>query len=487
MRSSRFPLSRTLLLLATAALAACGGTEPKVPTTVALDASTVSFTAIGQTQKLTASVTDQDGASIASPEITWTTSNPSVAAVDASGVVSAVGNGSATITATAGSATQTAEVTVAQIPSQIEKTGGENQTAVVGQALPLPLSVRLADANGIGVPGATVTFAVDASSGTLGATSVTTGADGVASTSFTVIALGPVQIPVSVSSTTTLTTTFSATGTSPFAIDLRFLTSPTATQRQAVMAARDRWQGLIPSELSDALLNAPAGTCGDESPAINRTVDDVLILVNLTTIDGPGGVLAAAGPCYVRTTGSLTVMGLMRFDTDDLDLLESAGLLQTVILHEMGHVLGYGTLWPDLHLLVGAALLGGNDPHFIGAQARIAFDANGGASYSGGLKIPVENTGGAGTVDSHWRESVFGSELMTGFVDAGMNPLSSISVASFADLGYTVNLAGADPYTLSPGLRAFGRGPKVDLGNDLLAIPRRVVDGAGQVVRVIEP
>jgi hypothetical protein len=475
-----------LLLLTAIAFAACGGTEPKVPTALTLDASTISFTAIGQTRKLTVAVTDQDGASIASPQVTWSSSNAAVAAVDAAGQVSAVGNGSATITATAGSATESADVTVAQVASQIEKVGGDGQTAVVGEALPLPLSVRVTDANGIGVAGATVTFDVAAGSGTLGTPSAATGADGVASTSFTVIALGAVQIPVAVAATS-LATTFSATGTSPFTVDLRFLSSPTATQRAAVTAARDHWQQLLTSELPDALLDAPAATCGSESPAINRTVDDVLILVNLISIDGPGGILAAAGPCYVRTTGSLTVMGLLRLDTDDLDQLESAGLLHSVVLHEMGHVLGYGTLWPDLHLLLGPALQGGSDPHFSGARARIAFDANGGLGYSGGLKIPVENTGGAGTADSHWRESVFGNELMTGFVDAGVNPLSSISVASFADLGYTVNQAAADPYTLSPGLRAFGGGPKLDLGNDVLAIPRRVVDAGGRLVRVVEP
>jgi hypothetical protein len=486
MRSSRCYLRRASLLLMAAAFTACGGSEPKVPTTLTLDAGTVSFTAIGQTRKLAASVTDQDGGSIASPAITWTSSNTAVAAVDAAGVVSAVGNGSATITAAAGAATESADVTVAQVPTQIVKVSGDGQTAVVGQALPLPLSVRVADANGAGVAGATVTFAADAGSGTLGTPSMTTGSDGVASTSFTIVALGSVQVPVSVS-TTTITTSFAATGTSPFVVDLRFLTTPTAAQRQAFTAARDRWQGLITSELPDGLLNAPVGTCGSESPAINRTVDDVLILVNLTTIDGPGGVLGAAGPCYVRNVGSLTVMGLMRFDTDDLDQLESAGLLRAVILHEMGHVLGFGTLWPDLGLLAGPALLGGNDPHFTGTLARAEFDANGGLGYSGGLKVPVEDTGGAGTADSHWRESVFGRELMTGFVDAGVNPLSSISVASLADLGYTVNLAAADAYTLSPGLRAFGARPTLDLGNDVLAIPRRVVDGAGQVVRIIAP
>ena len=101
--------------------------------------------------------------------------------------------------------------------------------------------------------------------------------------------------------------------------------------------------------------------------------------------------------------------------------------------------------------------------------------------------MPVENTGGTGTADVHWRESVFGSELMTGFVNPGMNQLSRISVASFADEGYQVNLAGADDFTLAASLMAFDRGPAVDLGNDVLRMPLRVVGRGGNLMRVVRP
>jgi hypothetical protein len=102
-----------------------------------------------------------------------------------------------------------------------------------------------------------------------------------------------------------------------------------------------------------------------------------------------------------------------------------------------------------------------------------------------GLKVPVENTGGPGTADAHWRESVFGNELMTGFVDAGANPLSRVTVGSMGDLGYSVNLTDADPYTLAAGLRAFGRGPVIELKNDVPRVPLHEVDDAGRVLRVI--
>ena len=215
-------------------------------------------------------------------------------------------------------------------------------------------------------------------------------------------------------------------------------------------------------------------------------MDDVLILVTLQPIDGVGSVLGGAAPCFVRTSSRIPVLGLMQFDTEDLDVLGSAGLLEPVITHEMGHVLGYGSIGRQ-GPAAGASLSGGSDPHFTGAQAKSAFNAVGGASYNAGLKVPVENTGGAGTADAHWRESVFGRELMTGFVQSGVNPLSRVSVASMADLGYVVNLAAADSYTLAPGLRAFGGARTVVLRNDLLHVPRREVDEAGQVVRVIEP
>ena len=46
----------------------------------------------------------------------------------------------------------------------------------------------------------------------------------------------------------------------------------------------------------------------------------------------------------------------------------------------------------------------------------------------------------------HWRQSVFGDELMTPAFTGNVHPLSRVTVASLADLGYVVNLAAADAY-----------------------------------------
>ena len=58
----------------------------------------------------------------------------------------------------------------------------------------------------------------------------------------------------------------------------------------------------------------------------HRDDDDLVIFVTLESIDGPGGVLGLAGPCFIRTAGNLPLIGAMRFDTDDLAVLEATGI-----------------------------------------------------------------------------------------------------------------------------------------------------------------
>ncbi|MGH7546309.1 MAG: hypothetical protein ACREKI_09020, partial [Gemmatimonadota bacterium] len=106
-----------------------------------------------------------------------------------------------------------------------------------------------------------------------------------------------------------------------------------------------------------------------------------------------------------------------------------------------------------------------------------------------GNKVPVEGTpAGPGTRDSHWRELVFDNELMTGFLNSGPgveNPLSEVTTASFWDMGYLVNLAGSDPYTLPMAALRMAGGPKVDLVDDILDLPIYVIDSGGRIVDVI--
>ncbi|MDQ3138729.1 MAG: Ig-like domain-containing protein [Gemmatimonadota bacterium] len=458
-----------------------------MPADISVNAPSIAFSALGQTQQLVPTVTDQDGQTV-NATVTWTSSDNGVATVSSSGLVSAVRGGSAEVTATAGSASASSNVDVNQTPTQLQKISGDGQTAPAGATLTAPLVVQVNDAGGSPIPGRTVSFTVTQGEGSSATATAITGNDGRASTSFTTgtIAGSAQELSVSVA-TTALTVMFTATAAadhSAFNIGLRYLSTATPAQQQAFTNARLKWESVISADLADVPLVSAAEDCGPSSPAVNQTIDDVLILVRLVPIDGPGNILGGAGPCYVRDPGDpLTVMGVMQFDTDDLEQLETGGFLGDVILHEMGHVLGIGTLWDLQGLLADASLPpgSGTDPHFTGAGAIAAFDDAGGVAYVAGAKVPVEGTGGEGTADSHWRESVLDNELMTGFIGAGQNPLSRITIASLADQGYQVDLAAADDYSILGLLRAFDTRPKLLLKNDILRVPIRKVDRRGRI------
>jgi hypothetical protein len=244
-----------------------------------------------------------------------------------------------------------------------------------------------------------------------------------------------------------------------FNIDIRFMGgTPNAVVLAAFQNARERWQRIITGNLPNVQFTQSAGTCaGVAYPALDEVVDDLIIFVLVTAIDGPGGTLGSAGPCWLRGEPSgLPVIGGIRLDSDDLDRMATNGTLTDVILHEIGHVLGIGTLWsrPQFSLLQGA---GGSDPRYTGRRARHGFVLGGGLTPE---SVPVENTGGPGTRDGHWREVILSNELMTGFVNSAGNPLSSITIGSLMDLGYQVNFGAADPYllpgVLGPNMLGFG-------------------------------
>jgi hypothetical protein len=153
--------------------------------------------------------------------------------------------------------------------------------------------------------------------------------------------------------------------------------------------------------------------------------------------------------------------------------METIGTLDDLVLHEIGHIIGFGTIWRELGLLTGA---GSADPRFGGPHALAAYRLIDAAVVS----VPVENTGAIGTRDGHWRESIFENELMTGYLSGTPNPLSAITVASLQDLGYTGNTAAADAFPVL-GLTAPGAGgPSIDLAeHEIIVRPLFRVDRYG--------
>ena len=121
-RTNRTIIRLSAVLAVVALAKGCGdGESPSAPpppefarpTTVTVSPATTELTALGTTVQLSAEVRDQNDRVMAGATVTWTSSANSVATVDAAGLVTAVGNGTATITASAGSASGSAAVTVA--------------------------------------------------------------------------------------------------------------------------------------------------------------------------------------------------------------------------------------------------------------------------------------------------------------------------------------------------------------------------------------
>ncbi|MFN0017470.1 MAG: leishmanolysin-related zinc metalloendopeptidase [Pirellulaceae bacterium] len=221
-----------------------------------------------------------------------------------------------------------------------------------------------------------------------------------------------------------------ATAAAPGAFDIQLQFQGLTTSEQAIFnQAAARWEQIIVGDLPSAIYNG-------------RVVDDLLIDASAVSIDGDGGTLGQAGPDRFRTGSLFPYHGSMQFDTADLASMERDGSLLSVIEHEIGHILGIGTLWNDLGLITGA---GTSNPRFIGQRATAEYNAIFGLHET---SVPVENTGGAGTRDAHWRESVFSTEIMTGWAGPGTSlPLSRITIASLADLGYQVDISKAASYS----------------------------------------
>jgi subtilisin-like proprotein convertase family protein len=247
-----------------------------------------------------------------------------------------------------------------------------------------------------------------------------------------------------------------------FVIDVRFKGGLTAAQQAAFVTAAALWSRIITADVPAVVVDG-------------ETIDDIVIDADGSAIDGAGGILGQAGPTQLRPGSFLPAAGVMSFDTADLRAMEADGSLVSVITHEMGHVLGFGTNWDELGLRQGAGTV---NPTFTGANAMREFGTLSGGSAT--RAVPLANVGGPGTRDAHWREAVFGNELMTGFLNDGPNPLSRLTIAALQDMGYEVSYAAADPYVLPTALDLAVIGAGREIGDHgghgiMLIPPKRVL------------
>ena len=208
--------------------------------------------------------------------------------------------------------------------------------------------------------------------------------------------------------------------------------------------------GLSPSQV--AIFNEAKGTwesyISGYQAGINRNSLDVTI--QGSPIDGPGGNIGSGGPTTASGIGGFYIAngGAITLDSADLLTLEVNGALDELALHEIGHVLGFGTLWELNNVYTDGT--GQYTGAFGLAAYQDEFDPL--ASY-----VPVELGGGGATANGHWNENDggfgltgktdplgrdLGNELMTGWTGPGGGDtfLSDTTLMSLQDMGFTVHL-----------------------------------------------
>ena len=147
---------RWLFAAASATLAACGGatTGPTVPAVASVEVTPAADTilALGQTQQLSAVAKDAAGDPIPGKTFTWRSSAPGIASVDtASGLVTGVANGAASIAATVDGKSGQATVAVVQQVATVTVSPDTGLLGAIGATRQFVAAAK--DANGNAISG----------------------------------------------------------------------------------------------------------------------------------------------------------------------------------------------------------------------------------------------------------------------------------------------------------------------------------------------
>jgi hypothetical protein len=263
-------------------------------------------------------------------------------------------------------------------------------------------------------------------------------------------------------------------------INLNFTGPMSAIEQQTFIDAADYWNSAI--------------TGYDLTYNYNGQVTPHGLTINasLPAIDGINGILGQAGwdsATYYdnNPVGQPTVAlyyataGTMEFDSADVAALVANNTFYSVVLHEMAHVLGIGTLWTFNTNLNGTTydLYTVGSGQYKGANALSQWQTE--FNQPSATYVPVELGGGAGTANGHWDEvdggagttgivSVdngmdFSKELMTGWASNTFF-VSRTTLGGLDDLGYIVDYSKAGvvnhivtvPEWSSTGLLLLGSG-----------------------------
>lgn len=236
---------------------------------------------------------------------------------------------------------------------------------------------------------------------------------------------------------------------SKFQITFTYDDTVTDDMKAKLRQAADRWSNVIVGDLPDVVFEG-------------RRIDDIEIDVTVSPASSlPAGVIAGAGYDQRRSgERGLPYRGFMEISSA---YATAPGIMNT-LTHEIGHALGFGSLWQGqagFKSLVSG--VGTANPIYVGANAVREYNAIFGQS---GTSIPLYEQSRAnppaydGSYASHWRDSVFNAaggssfELMTsrynvtGSINGRPVPaiLSRVTVGAMQDIGYVVSYGNVEKY-----------------------------------------
>ena len=172
---------------------------------------------------------------------------------------------------------------------------------------------------------------------------------------------------------------------SVFKIELVYLEDFNDFEKRHIEVAAQRWASIITADLPDYEFTSDwAHSCGGQPFEIRKgeRIDDLRIYVGFLDPEQIGLVGGAGSPSLLRDN-HISVVGCIMFSPVPV---ASIGGLNTylITLHEIGHVLGFGTTWTNNGLLQEPSWdFPNGDPHFNGPLAIAAFDEAGGHNYTG--------------------------------------------------------------------------------------------------------
>lgn len=257
-----------------------------------------------------------------------------------------------------------------------------------------------------------------------------------------------------------------------FNIEVAFIEDHGFTQREIeiIESAARRWEEVIVGDLPDKDYSSEPYNdifypFNENQIFVGDVVDDVRIFFGNIRL---GDLAGQAGPqntwySYDPDTDKfildrLPSVGYVALDAGKFRHQENTdyweGHFYRLSIHEIGHVLGIGSLWGNFVTKIGDLT-----PLYGGPLAVKAFSDSGGKG-----KIPLEQD------TSHWKEQTLGDEVMTPRPSQNFNtPLSAVTVQALADLGYVVDVSKADRYRvpklIATSAKVFGCSPLIPVRN----------------------